>query len=126
MARRRGRSTGSLERAVTNVGRTLSALVFGILYLVVAFVLGWQVGSLLVSLFVLGMLAFWAVAALATKRPASNPWLYPLAFAGPALLVGLIAIRDNFTFLEIGLAALFGGGGGEYWARWRARTRRTL
>lgn len=101
--------------------RAMSALVLGMLYLALAFVAGWEIGSLLVALLILAVVAFGAVAALATVFPVNRPWFYPVTFSLPALLIGLVAIGDNFTFLSVGLAALFAGVASEYFVRWRAR-----
>lgn len=101
--------------------RAMPALLLGTLCLVLAFVMGWEVGSLLVALLILGVVAFGAIAVLATFFPIDKPWFYPLMFSLPALAIGLIAIGDNFTFLSVGLAALCAGGGSEYFVRWRAR-----
>jgi hypothetical protein len=101
--------------------RAMLALVLGMLYLALAFVTGWEIGSLLVALFILGVVAFGAVAALATVLPVSKPWFYPVMFSFPALLIGLVAIGDNFSFFAVGLAGLFAGAASEYFVRWRAR-----
>ena len=111
----------TLERTVPYLDRTIPALLLGTLYLVLAFVMGWEVGSLLVALFILGVIAFGAIAALATFLPIDKPWFYPLMFSLPTLAIGVIAIGDNFTFLSIGLVALCAGGGAAYFVRWRAR-----
>jgi hypothetical protein len=99
----------------------MPALFLGTLYLVLAFVMGWEVGSLFVALLILGGVAFCAIAALATVLPSEKPWFYPLMFSLPTLTIGLLAIRDNFTFLSVGLAALCAGAGSEYFVRWSAR-----
>ena len=101
--------------------RAMPALFLGTLYLVLAFVMGWEIGSLFFALLILAFVAFVAIAALATVLPIDKPWFYPLMFSLPSLAIGLIAIGDNFTFLSIGLAALCAGGGSEYFVRWRAR-----
>jgi hypothetical protein len=104
-----------------SLARAISALVLGTLYLALAFVAGWEIGSLLVALLILAVVAFGAIAVLATVLPADKLWFYPVMFSLPALLIGLVAIGDNFTFLGVGLAALFAGVAGEYFVRWRAR-----
>ena len=104
-----------------SLARAIPALVLGTLYLVLAFIAGWEIGSLLITLFILAVVAFGAIAALATVLPVKAPWFYPVMFSLPAMLIGLVAIRDNFTFLGVGLAALFAGVASEYFVRWRAR-----
>lgn len=113
--------TFTLERAVPYLDRAIPALFLGTLYLVLAFVMGWEIGSLFFALLILALVAFFAIAALATVLPIDKPWFYPLMFSLPSLTIGLIAIGDNFTFLSIGLAAMCAGGGSEYFVRWRAR-----
>ncbi len=103
------------------VDRAMSAIFLGILYVGLAFIMGWEVGSFLVALLALGAVAFGAVMVLATVLPIDKPWFYPLMFSFPALTIGLIAIGDNFTFLSVGLAALCAGGGSECFVCWRAR-----
>lgn len=102
-------------------GRAIVALLLGTLYLVLAFIMGWNVGSLFFSLLILSLIAFIIVTVLCTVLPLNKPWFYPLLFASPSLIIGLIALSDNFIFLTIGLATLCAGGGGEYFVRRQAR-----
>ena len=101
--------------------RAMSAVFLGTLYLILSFVMGWEVGSLFFALLILALVAFVAIAVLATALPNDKPWFYPLMFSLPSLAIGLIAIGDNFTFLSIGLAALCASAGSEYFIRWRAQ-----
>lgn len=103
------------------LARAMLALILGTLYLGLAFVTGWEIGSLIVALLVLAVVAFGVVAALAILLPVDMPWFYPVTFSLPALLIGLVAISDNYSFLSVGLAALCAGVASENFARWRAR-----
>ena len=102
-------------------GRAFVALLSGTLYLVLIFVMGWKVESLFFSWLFFSFIAFIVVAVLCTVFPFNKHWFYPLIFASPSLVIGFIALADNFTFLTIGFSALCAGGGGEYIVRRRAK-----
>jgi hypothetical protein len=102
------------------------ALICGSLYLGLAFVLGWEIGSLFLALLVLALVAFATVTALTTVLPVKKLWFHPVMFSLPSLIVGLIAVGDNVSFLSIGCAALCAGAGSEYFVRWRAGRKSAL
>jgi len=85
---------------MNSLGGAMLALTGGVLYFALSFAMGMEIGSLFVGLSILVFVAFTAIAALATVLPTKRFWLYPTMFSLPTLLIGLIAIGDNFTFLR--------------------------
>jgi len=105
---------------MNNTDGAMIGLIGGMAYFVFAFVMGWEAGGLVSSILwaaVASLITFAVITALVSWFPPSHIWLYPLAFALPTLLIGLLVLSESpyiptlavigsATFL-VGLAAAF-------------------
>jgi hypothetical protein len=110
---------------MNGLGGAMLALIGGVLYLALSFVMGMEIGSLFIALVILSFVAFAAIAALSTVLPNNRFWLYPLMFSLPTLLVGLGALTSGspLSFAVIGLATFLVGLAAAFLARKRQRNR---
>lgn len=106
-----------------NTDGALLGLVGGSIYFPFIFAMGMEPGGL-VSAIVWAAVAFLIIFSFITPLvfwfPLSRIWLYPLAFALPTLLVGLLALTDDMphpTIFVIGAATFFVGLAAAYIAR---------
>ena len=101
-------------------GATL-ALLGGVLYLVLSFVMGMEIGSLFVALAILALIAFAAITALSAVLPTNRHWLYPLMFSLPTSVVGFLALTSGSppSFAVIGVATFLVGLAAAFFARKR-------
>ena len=85
---------------------SISALIAGVLYLVLSFVLGWQIGSLAIWFAILALTGLTVIAVLTIFVPSNQFWLYPIMFSLPSSLVGLLAATSgsppSFFILGVG------------------------
>lgn len=84
----------------------VSAFGLGLLYLLITFCLGWYLGSLLVGIVFCVAISF-ALIKL-SGPPGTVSWRTVMAFSVPSLIAGLLALRDNYTFLAFALAGFLG------------------
>lgn len=81
-----------------NTDGAMLGLIGGIFYLLLAFVMGWEgVGfvSAIPWVAAASLVTFVVITALVTWFPPSHIWLYPLTFAFPTLLIGLLSLTSN-------------------------------
>jgi hypothetical protein len=96
-----------------NSDGALIGLVGGSLYVPFVFVMDWEAGALVSSIVwftVASLITFFFIAPLVFWLPLSRIWLYPLMFALPTLLVGLLAFTGGVpTVFAIGVATFLVG-----------------
>ena len=81
--------------------------VLGMIYVAISFAIGMQVGSFATELGILGLLAAIIGATLA-RMSKTRIWLGSVFFSIPPVAVGIIALSDNFTFLNFAIVAIVG------------------
>src|ERR1035437_4896210 len=108
-----------------SLGGAMLALICGVLYLALSFVMGMEIGSLFVALVILAIVAFVAIAALSSVLPNDRFWIYPLMFSLPTILAGLLALTSGSppSFAVIGLTTFLVGLAATYLARKQQRSR---
>lgn len=100
-------------------GGAIIALFGGVMYVALTFVMGMEIGSLYVAIAILSGITAVAIFILTAGFPTKRVWLYPVMFSLPILIIGIIAIEDNFSFISIGAATLAAGFVGGFFTRWR-------
>ena len=112
-----------------NIYGAVLGLTGGIFYLLCALVRGGEGGSLVASIVWVPaaiLIIFVVITVLVFWFPPSRIWLYPLMFALPTLLIGLIALADKtriFTVAAIGSATFLVGLGAARIVRKHAKNR---
>ena len=112
-----------------NLDGAMLGLIAGLFYFAFSFVMGWETGglvSLVLWIVVASLITFVVITALVSWFPPSRIWLYPLTFALPVLLIGLIALSEYPyipTFAAIGSATFLVGLGAAFLAQKRVRNR---
>lgn len=103
-------------------------LIGGFVHFGFVFVMGWEAGgvlSLVNSATVACLLTVGAMRVLVSLFPPTRVWPYPLSFASPLLIIGLLAFSGEVpvpTFLAIGLATFVVGLAATHWLMRRARS----
>jgi hypothetical protein len=98
-----------------NTDGALLGLVGGSFYFLFVFAMGMEAGGLVSSIIwvaVATLITFAFISPLVFWLPLSHIWLYPLTFALPTLLVGLLALTGKvpiFTFFAVGAATFLVG-----------------
>jgi len=98
-----------------NTDGALLGLVGGSFFFLFVFAMGMEAGGLVSSIIwvvVATLITFAFISPLVFWLPLSHIWLYPLAFALPTLLVGLLSLTGEvpiFTFFAVGAATFLVG-----------------